>query len=57
MTNEDIAAEIGEKSKEIKEMLKDLKATLETWKFSIEESKEGLRVEIHAIALIKNKSK
>lgn len=57
MTNEDIAAEIGEKSKEIKDMLKDLKATLETWKFSIEESKDGLRVEIHAIALIKNKSK
>ena len=55
MTNEDIASEIGEKSKEIKEMLKEMKATLETWKFSIEETKEGLRVELHAIALIKSK--
>ncbi|MEM0448512.1 MAG: hypothetical protein QW520_01650 [Methanomassiliicoccales archaeon] len=57
MANEDIAAEISEKSKEFKEMLKDLKANLETWKFSVEESKEGLRVEIHAVALIKSKSK
>ena len=57
MANEDIAAELGQKSKELKEMLKDLKATLETWKFSVEETKEGLRVEIHAVALIKSKSK
>ena len=57
MAGEDIAAEIGEKSKEIKELLKDLKATLETWKFSVEETKEGMRVELHAIALIKSKTK
>jgi len=55
MANEDIAAEIGEKSKEIKQMLKEMKANLETWKFSIEETKEGVRVELHAIALIKTK--
>jgi hypothetical protein len=57
MANEDIAAELGEKSKELKEMFKDLKATLETWKFSVEETKEGMRVEIHAIALLKSKAK
>lgn len=57
MANEDIAAELGEKSKELKNMLKDLKATLETWKFSVEETKDGMRVEIHAIALLKSKPK
>jgi hypothetical protein len=38
-------------------MFKEMEATLETWKFSMEESKDGMRVEIHASALIKKKTK
>jgi hypothetical protein len=57
MARENITEELGDKSKELKEMLKDMKATIETWKFSVEESKEGMRIEIHAVALIKSKNK
>lgn len=57
MAHENVTEELGEKSKELKQMLKDLKATIETWKFSVEESKDGLRIEIHAVALLKNKGK
>ncbi len=55
MPETDIKEAITEKSNEIKQMLKDMSATLEQWKFSIEDTKEGTRVEIHATALIKRK--
>jgi hypothetical protein len=55
MPETDIKEAITEKSNEIKKMLKDMSATLEQWKFSIEDTKEGTRVEIHATALIKRK--
>jgi hypothetical protein len=55
MSETDIKDAITEKSLEIKKMFKDMSATLEQWKFSIEETKEGTRVEIHATALIKHK--
>jgi hypothetical protein len=29
-------------------------AKLEQWKFSVEDTKEGMRVELHAVALIKH---
>ena len=32
----------------------DMDAKLEQWKFSVEDTKEGMRVEMHAIALIKH---
>lgn len=48
---------LKEKSLELKKMFKDVKAVLEQWKFSIEETKEGMRVEIHAVALIKRPRK
>lgn len=50
---QDIVETLNEKSKDLKDMLKDLQANLEQWKFSIEENKDGIRVEIHAAALIK----
>ena len=53
MPETDIKDAITEKSLEIKKMFKDMSATLEQWKFSIEDTKEGTRVEIHATALIK----
>jgi hypothetical protein len=60
MAEKDIAVVLNEKSQDLKKMFKDIEATLEQWKFSVEESKEGIRVEIHATALIKrdkNKAK
>jgi hypothetical protein len=55
MPETDIKDAITEKSLEIKKMFKEMSATLEQWKFSIEDTKEGTRVEIHATALIKRK--
>jgi hypothetical protein len=42
------------KSLELKKWFMDLDAKLEQWKFSVEDTKEGMRVEMHAIALIKH---
>ena len=42
------------KSLEFKKWLMDLDAKLEQWKFSVEDTKEGMRVELHAVALIKH---
>jgi|MudIll2142460700_1097286.scaffolds.fasta_scaffold1385061_1 hypothetical protein len=42
------------KGQEIKKWLMDLDAKLEKWKFSVEDTQEGMRVEIHAVALIKH---
>jgi len=53
MAEIDIGSGLREKSLELREMLKGLKATIEQWKFSIEETKEGIRVELHAVALVK----
>ena len=55
MPETDIKEAITEKSMELKKMFKDVSATLEMWKFSIEDTKEGTRVEIHATALVKRK--
>ncbi|OPY34271.1 MAG: hypothetical protein A4E32_00543 [Methanomassiliicoccales archaeon PtaU1.Bin124] len=57
MADKDIAVVLNEKSQDLKKMFKDIEATLEQWKFSVEESKEGIRVEIHATALIKRDKK
>jgi len=54
MGEEDVGDILKEKSLELKKMLKDIRAVLEQWKFSVEETKEGLRVELHAVALIKH---
>jgi hypothetical protein len=53
MAEKDIKEVLDEKSRDLKKMFRDMQATLEQWKFSIEETKEGIRVEIHATALIK----
>jgi hypothetical protein len=55
MGEKDISVVLNEKSKDLKKMFKDIDAQLDQWKFSIEESKEGIRVEIHIAALIKKK--
>jgi hypothetical protein len=44
---------LKDKSLELRKYLKDIKAVLEEWKFGIEETKEGVRIELRAVALIK----
>jgi hypothetical protein len=53
MAEKDITEVLSEKGTEIKKMFKDMKANLEQWKFSVEETKDGMRVEVHAVALVK----
>jgi hypothetical protein len=55
MSKDDVSRELKAKSLELKNFLKDFKAVLEEWKFSVEETKEGTRIEVHAIALIRHK--
>jgi hypothetical protein len=57
MAREDVGEILKEKSLELKKMFKDIRAVLEQWKFSVEETKEGMRVELHAVALIKHSKK
>lgn len=57
MAERDISEVLTEKSQELKDMFKDLEANMEQWKFSIEDTKEGTRVEITIKALLKKKSK
>jgi hypothetical protein len=54
MAKKNIGVELREKSLELKKWLVDLNAKMEQWKFSMEDTKEGLRVELHAVALIKH---
>jgi|GEM_PF-1040681 len=44
---------LKDKSLELRKYLKDIKAVLEEWKFGIEETKEGVRIELRAVALIR----
>ena len=53
MPEKDVGELLSEKGVELKKMFKDMKANLEQWKFSVEETKEGIRVEVHAVALVK----
>ena len=53
MAKVDIERGIKEKSLDLKNFFTGIKAVLEQWKFSVEETKEGTRIEIHAIALVR----
>jgi len=57
MSKLDVEKGIKEKSLDLKNFFSDLKAVLEQWKFSVEETKEGTRIEIHAIALVRSPKK
>lgn len=56
MAKDDIKT-LKEKGADLKKWFKDHSATLEQWKFSVEETKEGMRVEVHAVALITKSEK
>jgi hypothetical protein len=55
MAKEEVGKEIQAKSLELKNFLQNVKAVLQEWKFSVEETKEGTRIEVHAVALIRDK--
>jgi hypothetical protein len=55
VAEKDVGEVLSEKGADLKKMFKDMKAVLEQWKFSVEETKEGMRIEIHAVALVKRK--
>ncbi len=54
MAKTNVGADLKAKSLELKKWFMDLDANLEQWKFSVEDTKEGMRVELHAVALIKH---
>jgi hypothetical protein len=54
MANTNVGAKLKTKSQEIKKWFMDMDAKLEQWKFSVEDTKEGMRVELHAVALMKH---
>jgi hypothetical protein len=54
MANTNVGAKLKTKSQELKKWFMDMDAKLEQWKFSVEDTKEGMRVELHAVALMKH---
>jgi len=57
MVDKNVGDNLRKKSLELKKWFKDMNAEMEQWKFSIEDTKEGLRVELHAVALMKHAPK
>ena len=54
MANTNVGTNLKAKSLELKKWFMDMDAKLEQWKFSVEDTKEGMRVELHTVALIKH---
>lgn len=55
MAEDDIGEKVSEKVNEIKGMLKDHHASIEEWKFGIEQTKVGTKIEVRLLAVIKKK--
>jgi hypothetical protein len=53
MPKTDIRKEIEKRSLGLKDFFQDMRAVVEQWKFAIEDTKDGTRIEIHAVALVK----
>lgn len=54
---DDAATGLRRKGADIREYLKTMHAEVEEWKFGVEESKEGFRVDWKMVALIKRPKK
>lgn len=54
---DDAATGLRRKGADIREYLKQMHAEVEEWKFGVEESKEGFRVDWRMVALIKRPKK
>jgi hypothetical protein len=57
MAEMSLGSDLTAKSNELKRWFKDKNAQVEQWKFSVEDTREGLRVELHAVALMKHPPK
>jgi len=57
MPAKNVGTAVNEKNLELKKWFKDMNAVMEQWKFSVETTKEGTRIELHAVALIKQQKK
>lgn len=57
MPSTDIRKEIEKRSVGLKDFFKDTRAVVEQWKFAVEDTKDGTRIEIHAVALFKRERK
>jgi len=57
MPTKTVGTAVNEKNLELKKWFKDMNAVMEQWKFSVETTKEGTRIELHAVALIKQQKK
>jgi hypothetical protein len=55
MGKEEVGKEIRAKGLELKNFFETVKAVLQEWKFSVEETKEGTRIEVHAVALVRDR--
>jgi hypothetical protein len=53
MAEKNIGNDVKKKGLELKKLFDELDAKIEQWKFSVENTKEGMRVELHAVALLK----
>jgi len=53
----DAAGDLRKKGNELREYLKRVHADVEEWKFGVEESKDGFRVEWRVVALIRRSKK
>lgn len=54
---DDAASGLRRKGADLREYLKKVHADVEEWKFGVEESKDGFRVEWRMVALIKRPKK
>jgi flagellar motor protein MotB len=54
---DDAATSLRRKGREFQEYLKKLNAEVEEWKFGVEESRDGFRVEWRVVALIRRPKK
>jgi len=57
MAKKELSDMMKVKGTELKDWFKDLDAKVEDWKFSVEDTKAGTRVELHAVAFIKHPGK
>ena len=54
MPNKNVGNALNDKNLELKKWFKDLNAEMEQWKFSVENTKDGTRVELHTVAFIRH---
>jgi hypothetical protein len=54
MAKKDVGAIVRSKGVELRDWFQDMDAKLEDWRLTVEDTKAGMRVELHAVALLKH---